>query len=57
MARYDNMLETIGNTPVVRIRRLAPPGVAPAGTARGTSRVPGGVSRRRGARSRRVAGW
>ncbi|MDP3859332.1 MAG: cysteine synthase A [Stagnimonas sp.] len=27
MARYDNILETIGNTPVVRINRLAPAGV------------------------------
>src|SRR5512134_2360157 len=25
--RYSNILETIGNTPVVRINRLAPPGV------------------------------
>jgi cysteine synthase A len=27
MARYSSILETIGNTPVVRINRLAPPGV------------------------------
>src|SRR3954449_3088715 len=27
MPRYDNILGTIGNTPVVRINRLAPPGV------------------------------
>src|SRR5689334_23472996 len=27
MARYQNILETIGNTPVVRLNRLAPPGV------------------------------
>jgi cysteine synthase len=27
MSRYGNILETIGNTPVVRINRLAPPGV------------------------------
>src|SRR3982750_1408306 len=27
MARYDNILETIGNTPVVRLNRLAPAGV------------------------------
>ena len=27
MARYENILGTIGNTPVVRINRLAPPGV------------------------------
>jgi cysteine synthase A len=27
MARHDNILGTIGNTPVVRINRLAPPGV------------------------------
>lgn len=27
MARYDSILDTIGDTPVVRIRRLAPPGV------------------------------
>jgi cysteine synthase A len=27
MARFDSILETIGNTPVVRIRRLAPAGV------------------------------
>src|SRR5690349_2970800 len=27
MARYQNILETIGNTPVVRINRLAPEGV------------------------------
>jgi cysteine synthase A len=27
MARYSNILGTIGNTPVVRINRLAPPGV------------------------------
>jgi cysteine synthase A len=27
MARYNNILETIGNTPVVRINRLAPEGV------------------------------
>src|SRR5687768_3371829 len=26
MARFQNILETIGNTPVVRINRLAPPG-------------------------------
>jgi cysteine synthase A len=27
MARYANILETVGNTPVVKIGRLAPPGV------------------------------
>jgi cysteine synthase A len=27
MARYQNILDTIGNTPVVRLNRLAPPGV------------------------------
>jgi cysteine synthase A len=27
MARYDNILETIGNTPLVRLGKLAPPGV------------------------------
>jgi len=27
MARYSSILDTIGNTPVVRINRLAPPGV------------------------------
>ncbi len=27
MARFQNILETIGNTPVVRINKLAPPGV------------------------------
>ena len=27
MARYSNILETIGKTPVVRINRLAPPGI------------------------------
>ena len=27
MARYENILGTVGNTPVVRINRLAPPGV------------------------------
>jgi cysteine synthase len=27
MGKYQNILETIGNTPVVRINRLAPPGV------------------------------
>jgi cysteine synthase A len=27
MARYSNILETIGKTPVVRIQRLAPPGI------------------------------
>jgi len=27
VSRYQNILETIGNTPVVRINRLAPPGV------------------------------
>ncbi len=27
MARFESVLETIGNTPVVRINRLAPPGV------------------------------
>jgi cysteine synthase len=27
MARYENILETVGNTPVVRINRLAPEGV------------------------------
>jgi cysteine synthase A len=27
MAKFQNILETIGNTPVVRINRLAPPGV------------------------------
>jgi len=27
MARYDNILETIGNTPLVRLNRLARPGV------------------------------
>ncbi len=27
MARYDNILETIGNTPLVRLNRLAPPGI------------------------------
>ena len=27
MARYDNILDTIGNTPLVRLDKLAPPGV------------------------------
>ena len=27
MAKFKNILETVGNTPVVRINRLAPPGV------------------------------
>jgi len=27
MARYDNILKTIGNTPTVKLHRLAPPGV------------------------------
>ena len=27
MARYQNILETIGNTPVVKLNKLAPPGV------------------------------
>src|SRR5215470_3389408 len=27
MARYETILETIGNTPLVRLNRLAPPGV------------------------------
>ena len=27
MARYQNILETIGDTPVVKLNRLAPPGV------------------------------
>src|SRR5262249_43012058 len=27
MARYQNILATIGNTPLVRLNRLAPPGV------------------------------
>src|SRR6187455_3722607 len=27
MARYQNILDTIGNTPVVRLNKLAPPGV------------------------------
>ena len=27
MARYSNILETIGKTPVIRINRLAPAGV------------------------------
>jgi cysteine synthase A len=27
MARYDNILGTIGNTPIVKLQRLAPPGV------------------------------
>ena len=27
MARFQNILETIGNTPVVRLNKLAPPGV------------------------------
>ena len=27
MSRYDNILETIGNTPLVRLNRLAPDGV------------------------------
>src|SRR5690606_18970655 len=27
MARYDSILETIGNTPLVRLQKLAPPGV------------------------------
>jgi cysteine synthase A len=27
MARYENILETIGNTPLVRLGKLAPPGV------------------------------
>ena len=27
MARYENILETIGNTPLVRLQKLAPPGV------------------------------
>ena len=27
MARYNNIIETVGRTPVVKINRLAPPGV------------------------------
>ena len=27
MAKFDSILGTVGNTPVVRINRLAPPGV------------------------------
>jgi cysteine synthase A len=27
MARYDHILDTIGNTPLVRLNKLAPPGV------------------------------
>ena len=27
MTRYSNILQTVGNTPVVRINRLAPAGV------------------------------
>src|SRR5690349_13091364 len=27
MARYANILETVGNTPVVKVAKLAPPGV------------------------------
>src|SRR4051794_31937376 len=27
MARYQNILDTIGNTPVIRLNRLAPPGI------------------------------
>jgi len=27
MARFDNILETIGNTPLVRLHKLAPPGI------------------------------
>ena len=27
MARYDNILATIGNTPIVKLQKLAPPGV------------------------------
>ncbi len=27
--RYANILETVGNTPVVRINKLAPPGYKP----------------------------
>jgi cysteine synthase A len=27
MARYDNILQTIGNTPLVRLNKLAPAGV------------------------------
>ena len=27
MARYENILETIGNTPLVRLNKLAPAGV------------------------------
>ena len=27
MARYDTILDTIGNTPLVRLGKLAPPGV------------------------------
>ena len=27
MARYDNILQTIGKTPIVRLNKLAPPGV------------------------------
>src|SRR5690349_4216357 len=26
MARFQNILETVGNTPVVKIKKLAPPG-------------------------------
>jgi hypothetical protein len=27
MPRYDNILDTIGHTPLVRLNKLAPPGV------------------------------
>ena len=27
MAKYQSILETVGNTPVVRVKRLAPPGI------------------------------
>jgi hypothetical protein len=40
VAKLQNILETVGNTPVVRINRLAPPGVnlfVPATRATGTA--------------------
>ena len=39
MARFQNILETIGNTPVVKLNKLAPPGVNTTSIDREASHV------------------
>ena len=60
MARYHNILETIGNTPLVKLNKLAPPGVnvyvkVESFNPHGLGQGPHGARRHRRCRAQRRA--